>query len=186
MYSDSTLTPREAIRLCALGILAGRPKTASSPMTYDELAQAVRHFISRITGPSLDLMGESIELLRFEGLAETEDNSDNSNPILFITQSGLDALEMLLLANIRPGGSDFNELVFALKFHFFHHLSKIQQVNQIDLIMEICETELARFEDLIDHHNSDPGHITGWLEHNITRVKSRLEWLKLFKLNLDQ
>ena len=70
MYSDSTLTPREAIRLCALGTLAGRSQATSSPMTYDELASAVRHFVSRITGPSLDLMGESIELLRFEGLAE--------------------------------------------------------------------------------------------------------------------
>ena len=184
MYSDSTLTPREAIRLCALGTLAGRSQASSSPMTYDELASAVRHFVSRITGPSLDLMGESIELLRFEGLAEARGNSDNPNPILVITETGLDALEMLLLANIRPGGSDLNELVIALKFRFIHHLSKPQQLNQIDLIIEIYEIELARFEDLHDYHDGDPGHITGWLENNILRVKTRLEWLNNFKLNI--
>ena len=62
MYADNTLTPREAIRLCALGLLAAGPKP------YDDIVFAVRHFVSRMTGPSLDLMGESIELLRFEGL----------------------------------------------------------------------------------------------------------------------
>ena len=61
MFADNTLTPREAIRLCALGSLA------DGPLHYDDLAAAVRHFVSRIAGPSLELMSESIELLRYEG-----------------------------------------------------------------------------------------------------------------------
>ena len=66
MYADNSLTPRETIRLCALGTLA--QQTPDNEMMYDDLVFAVRHFISRISGPSLDLMGESIELLRYEGL----------------------------------------------------------------------------------------------------------------------
>ena len=41
--------------------------------------------------------------------------------------------------------------------------------------------ELARFEDLHDHHRRDPGSITGWLKHDIKRLKTRLEWLQNFK-----
>ena len=148
MYSDNTLTPRETIRLCALGTLAGNSTKTGQPLAYDDLAHAVRHFVSRITGPSLELMGESIELLRFEGLAISAEDSDASNPMLIITQTGIEALKALLLANIRPGGSDLNELVIALKFRFFHLLTESEQTNQIDLITEVCEIELARIEEL--------------------------------------
>lgn len=67
MFSDNTLTPKEAVRLCALGAIA------SKPMRYSELAGSVRHFTGRIMGPSLELMGTSIELLRYEGLVEAID-----------------------------------------------------------------------------------------------------------------
>ncbi|MBL6864230.1 MAG: hypothetical protein ISQ90_05520, partial [Rhodospirillales bacterium] len=76
MYSDNTLTPRESIRLCALGILAGRKLDGLNKMTYDELVESVRHFVSRVTGPSLDLMGDSIELLKFEGLIEENQDTE--------------------------------------------------------------------------------------------------------------
>lgn len=64
MFADKTLTPREAVRLCALGTIA------AAPMRYSELASSVRHFISRLAGPSVDLLGTSIELLRYEGLVD--------------------------------------------------------------------------------------------------------------------
>ena len=51
MYRDNTLIPSEAVRLLALGILAG------TPTSYAELAREVRHFTGRIVGPSLDLVG---------------------------------------------------------------------------------------------------------------------------------
>ena len=44
MYRDNSLIPSEAIRLLALGILAGGDKS------YAELAGEVRHFVSHITG----------------------------------------------------------------------------------------------------------------------------------------
>src|SRR3546814_5579489 len=62
MYRDNSLVPKEAIRLAALGLLAERDRP------YGDLAREVREFAARIVGPSLELLGNSIELLRFEGL----------------------------------------------------------------------------------------------------------------------
>ena len=67
MYADNTLTPKEAVRLCALGTLA------SGPVRYSALATSIRHFISHITGPSLEVMGTSLELLKYEGLVTAVD-----------------------------------------------------------------------------------------------------------------
>ncbi len=184
MYTDNTLTPREAVRLCALGTLASG-SVANDSMSYDDLVHAVRHFVSRVTGPSLELMGESIELLRYEGLVEAEDNADETNPALTITNSGKEVLDTLLRANIRAGSSDLNELVIALKFRFLHQLPPAEQINQIDLMLEVCESELARFEDLRRHHEGDPGHLTRWLDHDISRNESRLDWLTEFKSKLE-
>jgi hypothetical protein len=184
MYADNTLTPREAVRLCALGTLAGNSATSDSPMTYDDLVHAVRHFVSRITGPSLELMGDSIELLRYEGLVEAQESLDEANPVLAITTAGNEVLGSLLRANIRAGSSDLNELVIALKFRFLHQLSMTEQADQIDLMLEACESELARFEDLRNHHADDPGHLTGWLNHDIGRLEIRLGWLTDFKSKL--
>ena len=63
MFKDHTLLPAEAVRLAALGLLAEEPRR------YGDLATEIRHFIALAVGPSLDLMGSSIELLRYEGLA---------------------------------------------------------------------------------------------------------------------
>src|SRR5216684_2943531 len=58
MFRDNSLIPAEAIRLAALGILA------EAPRRYGDLAAEIRHFTSHVVGPSLDLMGTSLELLR--------------------------------------------------------------------------------------------------------------------------
>ena len=69
MYRDNTLIPSEAIRLLALGILA------DGETAYAELAGEVRHFTGHIVGPSLDLVGAPIEVLKVEGLVETADGA---------------------------------------------------------------------------------------------------------------
>ena len=61
MYKDNSLIPTEAVRLAALGLLT------EAPRSYADLADEVRHFTSRIVGPSLDLIGPPIEVLRVEG-----------------------------------------------------------------------------------------------------------------------
>ena len=180
MYADNSLTPREAIRLCALGTLAHDTSLGTESLRYDDLVFAVRHFVSRITGPSLDLMGESIELLRYEGLVKSDDG-ESANPSLKLTETGRSTLQNLLKANLRAGNSELNELIIALKFRFLHLLSPEDQRAQADQFIDLCDTELARLDDLLAHHASECGHFTEWLKHDIHRLENRLSWLTAFR-----
>lgn len=166
MYADQTLTPREAIRLCALGLLA------RAPQPYDEVVLAVRHFVSRMTGPSLDLMGESIELLRYEGLVMHEQGPGEP---LAITQRGREVLIELLRANVRAGSGAMNDLVLALKMRFLHLLEREEQVQQVGLMIEACESELARIEDVTANES---GHLSGWLAIEKDRLARRIDYLR--------
>ena len=183
MYADNSLTPREAIRLCALGTLAHDTSSGTESLRYDDLVFAVRHFVSRITGPSLDLMGESIELLRYEGLVESDD-AESANPSLKLTETGWVTLQTLLKANLRGGNSELNELIIALKFRFLHLLLHEDQRAQADQFIDMCDTELARLTDLLAHHVSEGGHLIEWLKHDIQRLEARLSWLTVFRDNL--
>jgi DNA-binding PadR family transcriptional regulator len=175
MYADNTLTPKEAIRLCALGTLA------AGPIRYADLATGIRHFVSRITGPSLELMAESIELLRYEGLATESTAERQDEAMVTITEEGRAALRELLVANLRPGHGDLKELVVALKFRFMHLLDPEEQKSQAEILIETCETDLVRLEDLRRYHEGDPGHLTAWLDHDIERMEARLAWLNVFR-----
>ena len=180
MYADNSLTPREAIRLCELGTLAQETASSKDSLHYDDLVYAVRYFVSRITGPSLDLMGESIELLRYEGLVESDDE-ESANPALQLTEAGKETLQTLLKANLRTGNSELNELIIALKFRFLHFLSPEDQRAQADQFIDICDTELARLDDLLAHHEAEGGNLTDWLKHDIQRLEARLDWLTDFR-----
>ncbi len=176
MYADNTLTPKEAVRLCALGTLALRP------MRYSALADAIRHFVSRVLGPSLDVMGTSVELLKYEGLIEAADGADIDNGAeLVITEAGREELRALLTANIRLGAAELNKLIVALKFRFLHLLDKTDQRTQADLLVEVCENELARLDDLRGHHAGDGGFLIQWLDHDIGLLQRRLAWLAEFR-----
>jgi hypothetical protein len=61
-FRDQSLIPTEAVRLTALGELA------RAEMSLGALSAAVRGFVSRLMGPSLDVLGLSIEQLRYEDL----------------------------------------------------------------------------------------------------------------------
>ncbi|MHA1107700.1 MAG: hypothetical protein ACTSQV_01150 [Alphaproteobacteria bacterium] len=180
MYQDNTLLPREAIRLAALGILATRK------MSYAALANEVRHFASRIAGPSLDLMGTSIELLRYEGLIDPLDTSSivDGTP-LAITESGHEELRQLLCSAVRAPLNDVNKLVLALKFRFMHLLDSEDQRNQVAMMIEACETDLARLVDLRASHQDDDGFLTDWLDSDIGLVEARLDWLQKFNSRIE-
>lgn len=176
MFSDNTLTPKEAIRLCALGTVAEKPTR------YSALAVSIRHFVSRVLGPSLDLMGTSIELLKFEGLVEpVEGEGMEDDALLQITDKGRSELRDLMTTNMRAAATELNKLIIALKFRFLHLLTSDEQATQADLMCEVCENELARLDDLRAHHAEDSGHLVEWLDHDISLLETRLEWLENFR-----
>lgn len=180
MYADNTLTPKEAIRLCALGTLA------NGPLRYGALANAIRHFVGHVLGPSLDLMGTSVELLKYEGLVEADGEGLADDAELHITGAGRAALETLLTARLRSGAAELNKLIMALKFRFLHLLGEDDQRAQADHLIEVCENELARLDDLRQFHGEDPGFLIAWLDHDIDQVEARLAWLEDFRAALGR
>jgi len=181
MFADNTLTPKEAVRLCALGTIASRS------MRYSELAGSVRHFTSRIMGPSLELMGTSIELLRYEGLVEAIDGSGmEDDALIAISTAGRRELHSLLTARLRPA-SDLSKLVIALKIRFLDLLDPAERFDQVDLLIEGVETELARLTDLRGGNAQEDGPdsaLVAWLDHDISLLEGRLTWLEDFRTRL--
>ncbi len=177
MYRDNTLIPSEAIRLLALGILA----TGECP--YAELAHEVRHFVGHVVGPSLDLVGAPIEVLKIEGLIEVaetraaEPDSDATAP-LRITEAGRAELLRLLASNLRAPVSDINKLIITLKMRFLHLLEPAERRLQAEIMIEMCERQLARLTELRGHHGDTLGHLTSWLDHEIDQTRERLEWFR--------
>lgn len=175
MFADNTLTPKEAIRLCALGTLA----QADAPMRYSELANAIRHFTSRITGPSLDIMGTSIELLKYEGLVDPIDGEGMEDDAqLALTDNGRAALIALMTSRIRFQGGEVNKLIATLKLRFLHMLENAEQIRQVDLMIEGTDTEVARLDDLRASHADAPGHLGECLDHDIAQLENHLTWLE--------
>lgn len=175
MYRDNSLMPGEAIRLLALGILT------EGERSYADLASAVRHFTERMVGPSLELMGQPLELLRVEGLIEAIDEKVPSEQArLRLTPAGKEALQTLLRANLRPQVNDLNKLIIALKIRFLHLLPKEEQRIQAELLVEILERDLARLRDLRDHHSGESNNLGAWLDLEIEQTSKRLAWFSSF------
>lgn len=180
MYRDKTLIPTEALRLAALGTLA------QQPARYSELSRDVRGFAARIAGPTLDILGSSIELLRHEGLVETPDDdgdgaADGDDPMLVLTARGRDALSNLMMANVRSPTDGVSKLVLALKLRFLHVLNPAQQQEQVALIIEMSEQERTRLRDLAARHRGEDGLLGSWLAHELAQVDARIDWLEHLK-----
>ncbi len=172
MFADQTLTPKEAVRFCALGLIA------DAPMRYSDLARGVREFCARVMGPSLDLMGTSIELLKYEGLVSPVDGEGMADDALVaITGNGRTALRTLLTARLRSG-SDITKLVVALKMRFLHLLSDSEKRAQLDMLIDAAETDLVRLEDLAAASSDENGEFQRWLGFEIEQTRQRLSWLE--------
>ena len=172
MFSDNSLLPKETIRLAALGILS------EAPMLYADLANAVRQFVGRIAGSSLEMTGLSIELLRYEGLVHASE--DGPNAVLNLTETGRDELLTLLKATVRPPLTDMSKLVIALKMRFIHLLNANERCDQVDLLIDSCELELTRLNDLSEP-NAEKRYFQDWLSHDIKLVETRLTWLQTLR-----
>jgi len=179
LYADRTLIPTEVIRLCALGTLT------LAPMTYADLAREVRAFLGRMAGPSLDMMGTSIELLRTEGLIEAIKPSERgAEPTLRLTPDGEAELRALLTANLRNTLDDLSRIVFALKLRFLHLLEPAVAREQIDRLIEISEADKTRRTETKARYVGEPGYFEAWLDADIARADDRLAWLSALKERL--
>lgn len=174
MYRDNSLVPLEAMRTAALGVLAERP------MRYAEVAAEIRRFTSRIVGPSLDLMGSSIELLRAEGLIAPEPGtSEARDPPLTLTEAGRAELQRLLRAGVRPTSGELSRLVVALKMRFLHLLPPAARVEQLDQLAALVEAERQRYRDLAAGAADRP--LFGeWAAFELDLIERRLAWLADF------
>jgi hypothetical protein len=172
VFRDNSLIPAEAVRLAALGLLA------EGPRRYGGLAIEIRHFTSRIVGPSLDLMGTSLELLRHEGLIEAIDGEGSGeHALLRLSGRGVAALGDLLRAQLRSPASDLNRLALLLKLRFLHHLPAEEQRAQLALAADALDGERTRLDELRRHHTT-PSLLRDWLDHDIAVVEDRIAWLR--------
>ena len=174
MYRDNTLIPTETIRLAALGTLMERD------VRYGDLASEVRYFVGRIIGPSLDLLGTSLELLTYEGLTEVvggeKGEASTMDGCLRITDQGRETFARLMTSHVRAPVNDVSRLVVALKMRFLHLLDAEARAEQSAMLVEMCETELVRLEDLKKRYGS--GRLGDWLTLEIGQVKDRLAWFR--------
>jgi DNA-binding PadR family transcriptional regulator len=175
-FHDHSLIPAEAVRLAALALLA------EGPRAYGELAVDVRRFTSRMLGPSLDVLGTSIELLRHEGLIEPvgrragPSQSLSADTTVQLTDGGRAALKELLTSRVRAPMTDLSRMVVALKLRFLHLLDRAEQKAQFEMLVELADAELARLADL-RAQNAGPDNALGdWLDQEIAQTEQRRAW----------
>jgi DNA-binding PadR family transcriptional regulator len=180
MYRDKSLLPTQAIRLAVLGSL-GR-----GTRRYAELATETRHFTGAIVGPSLDLLGTSIELLRFEGLIAPIDGGQGmaDNAAMRLTDAGRDALHDLLTAPMRAPLNDIGRLILALKLRFLDLLPAADQSAQAELMVELAESEVARLDDLARRTAGEAGQLGSWLTLERAQARARLAWFEALRQSL--
>lgn len=173
MFADHSLMPKEALRLAALGMLA------EQPMTYGQLAGALRDFVHHIMGPSPEAMGASLELLRYEDLVRA-----GAGERMELTAKGRDEFVSLMLATVRAPFNDLNKLVVALKLRFLPMLPSDSQRDQATLLIEACRVELARLLDLRARQADHQGPFLAWLDHDIAQAQERMGWFEALAARL--
>ena len=171
MYRDNSLIPKEAIRMAALGSLV------DSDRSYRDVSSEIRQFSARIVGPSLDLLGTSIELLKLEGLIEViESHSVVGDELLRLTKTGMNELKTYLRSTIRSGGSDLNKLVVALKLRFIDVLDLSDKYEQLVSLRTMYEGEKSRLEDLGTFKEWSSGLLPQLLKLELIVAEKRIRW----------
>lgn len=173
MFRDRSLIPAEAIRLMALGLLA------EGPRAYGDLASEIRYFTSNFVGPSLDLMGSSIELLRYQGLIEaTQGEGMADNAVMRLKPQGRAVLDELLHAQLGQGLGDTNRLALRLKLRFLALLPEAEQAVQRAHIIETLDAELARLIDFRRRHDAAPAIFRDWIERDIAALEAHRDAMR--------
>jgi DNA-binding PadR family transcriptional regulator len=169
IFREQALVPAQAVRLTALGILA------EGAQRYADLAREVADFTDHILGKSLDLMGNSLELLRYEGLIEAHGGTGMmDNAEMRLTASGREVLHTLLKAALRAPSNEINRLVLALKLRFLPLLDPADRHEQLALIREWYAGEIVRYEELRDRHGDRSPPFRAWVEREIALARDQL------------
>jgi len=175
-FRDQSLIPTEAVRLTALGELA------RAEMSLGALSAAVRGFVSRLMGPSLDVLGLSIEQLRYEDLVEPRGKragpgqSLSADTMLALTGKGREKLCDMLRSPVRAPMTDLSKMVVALKMRFIDLLPEEDRAAQVEQLVEMAEMEIARLQDLAAR-NVD-GLLGEWLAHDIGEATRWRDWYR--------
>jgi DNA-binding PadR family transcriptional regulator len=173
LFRDRSLVPAEAIRLMALGLLAERSRP------YGDLASEIRYFTSSVVGPSLDLMGSSIELLRYQGLIEATDGQGMAdNAVMRIRPEGKAALLDLLEARLGQGQGDISRLTLQLKLRFLAQLPEEAQQTQRAHIVETIESELTQLREVLRRQEAAPAIFKDWVDRDIRALEGHLAALR--------
>ena len=175
MTHEKALLPKQVLRLCALGKLL-----QAGAMSYADLARSVTEFTAHLMGPSVDMMGSSLELLRYDGLIEPEGGDER----LAITDAGTAEFHELMAARLPTPASELSKLVVALKIRFLHLLDPDRRREELAALVALYQQEIARLEDLRERQADEPGHLDCWLEHDIAQNRSRLAWLRALQTGL--
>jgi len=177
-FKDQSLIPQEAVRLCALGLLQERDRP------FGDLAIEVRRFVSRMLGPSLDILGTSIEGMRYEGLIEpvgaraAPGQSLTGDTRLAITAAGRAAFLDLMTSRVRAPMTDLSKLVVALKLRFLAALDPAERRAQLEQMQAASEQELARLRDLRAQHADADDLLGDWLAQDIAQTERRIAWYR--------
>lgn len=176
MTRDIPLQPRQALRLCALGELL-----LNGALPYGALASRVRAFTAHLVGPSVDLMGSSLELLRYEGLiapAVAAPGGRHDEAPMTITEDG--RREFAAIMGAWPGAplGELAKLIVTLKVRFLHLLPAERQRAVVADLIGLYEREIARLCGLRADHAEESGNLAAWLEHDVDQYRRRLAWFR--------
>ncbi|MGH7037619.1 MAG: hypothetical protein ACREE4_20285 [Stellaceae bacterium] len=170
VFTERALLPAQAARLTALGMLA------EGPLHYADLAREVAHFTGVILGQSLDLMGTSLELLRYEGLIEAVGGTGMvDNAEMRLTAAGQAALVRLLRAGLHAPAVEVNRLVLALKLRFLPILDAAGRGEVLAQIREWYAAEIVRYEELRARHGTRSAPLCRWLDREIALARAHLQ-----------
>ena len=147
---------------------------------YDEIASEVRQFTARIVGPSLELLGSSIELLRLEGLLEevSTDGRDNGDRLMRLTDAGRVALRKYLRTEVPADASDQGRLIIALKLRFIEVLDRSEQLEQLRAIERFSDAERVRLDELGSRSEWLGGLLADWLDVERDLAERRTRWCR--------
>ena len=163
------MLPAQAVRLTALGMLA------EGPRRYAELAREVGDFTGSVLGQSIELMGTSLELLRYEGLIEAAGGRGMvDNAEMRLTAAGAAALRGLIAAPLDAPSQEVNRLALALKLRFLPLLDDPGRQAQLAQIREWYAGEILRLEGLAARHGDRSPPFRRWLEREIALARERL------------